>query len=357
MPARSLLAAAALTLVLGSFAHAQPPSEPHVTEVYAVVIKPADLARRWPERHEFPKAIPDLAQLVMPWPWGSIGHFRMPGTRFNDYWVEGGADLYDQFGMFLNLPDGTDIALWYHDGVVAGAEPVVEIGSEGALNVLAPNLKSFLIDWAEGRGQLDLAFDDSGEYEDLTPEILAERKRIRAEFLTFARAIPDAPPGVPPPDLQKFIDAYGDRSRAAIKADPILLEIAKVLDAHIPRGKEVWESTSFMLAAAGSRIEVQTSFLPPDYTERAPLPEREALIPLIAKAREARAAGKHASRGLWHRADLKLYADGHAELRADWESPPSFLDGSTATKAELEADLARFPRGPRWREPWMDDVK
>lgn len=332
-------------------------AEPMSDETYSAGIKPGEVARRWPEGRECPKSILDLALLIKDWRWGSVGHFSMPGGRFNDYWIEGGADLHDRFGMFLHLPEGTEIALWYHDGAIAGAEPVVEIGSEGALNVLAPNLKAFMIDWAEGRGALDLAFDDSGDYEDLTPEKLADRKRRRAELLAFAKALPDAPAGAPAPDLQKFVDGFAEKSRAAIKADPVLQDIAKLLTNHIPRGKKTWEVQTFWIAAAGSRIEIVGQFVPPDYKKRAPVPEHDALVPLIAKAREARAAAPHQQRGLWHSANLILHPDGHAEIRADWDQEPKFHASSPATKAEIDADLARFPRAPRWIEPWMTAAK
>jgi hypothetical protein len=44
-------------------------------------------------------------------------------------------------------------------------------------------------------------------------------------------------------------------------------------------------------------------------------------------------------------------------LKASWEFEPSFREGGSMTKAELKPDLARFPRDPRWRQPWMDELK
>jgi hypothetical protein len=129
------------------------------------------------------------------------------------------------------------------------------------------------------------------------------------------------------------------------------------LDDHIPRGKQPWERANFDIRVAGPRIEILSSFLPPDYATRGQPAQRDALVPLILRAREARATGRHAIRGLWHRARLTLSPDGVAQLAGDWESEPGFEAGGRVTKAELDADLARFPRSPRWREPWMDDLK
>jgi hypothetical protein len=330
--------------------------EATVSDTYEAGIAPARIKTKWPDGREMPKLIGDIADLVRPWPWGSVGYFSMMGSRFNDYWVEGGADLSEQFGMFLKLPDGTELALWYHDDAVAGAEPVVLIGSEGQLQVLAPTLKQFVALWADGNGPLDLArseeFDDPAEKSAYLAAWDVYADKLRA----LAAAVPDPPTPAPVPDLKVFVDTFAEKSRKEIAADPLLREIAKLLDAHVPRGKEVWERTLFRITVAGPRIEILSSFLPPDYKSMRPLPEREALVALILKAREERAR-KTPARGLWHDAALWLHPDGHAEIAADWSIAPKFKDGTMATKAELDADLARFPRSPRWREPWMDELK
>lgn len=324
-----------------------------VTETYEAVIAPAGIKRTWPDGREMPKLITDIAELMRPWPWGSVGYFRMVGSHFNDYWIEGGSDLADQFGMFMRLPDGTEIAVWFHDGAIAGGEPVVEIGSEGSLRVLAPNVKAFMTDWANGKGLYDLARPTDDD-DDNTPETAAARAAYEKRMLDLIAAAPDAPAGPPAPDLQAFMDRFGTKSRAEIAADATLKEIAMVLDSHVPRGKEVWARTMLKIHAAGARMEIRTQFLPPDYQQTVPLPEKAALIPLIFKAREERAA-KSPGRGLWHQATLWLHADGHAEIAAGWDTKPEFSEGGPITKAELDADLARFPKSARWREPWMDE--
>ena len=74
------------------------------------------------------------------------------------------------------------------------------------------------------------------------------------------------------------------------------------------------------------------------------------------RARDERAAA-HPERGLWHSASLTLDPGGLVMIKASWEFEPDFREGSRMTRAELDADLMRYPRSPRWREPWMDDLK
>ncbi len=103
------------------------------------------------------------------------------------------------------------------------------------------------------------------------------------EILALIAASPKPPAPAPTPDFYDYIEKYGAAARAANAANPTLQAIAKLLDAHIPRGKEEWEAEVYTLSAKGDEITVETRY-------DAPLPEREALIPLIIKARAERAA-------------------------------------------------------------------
>jgi hypothetical protein len=331
---------------------------------YADVINLAGIERNWPDDRPVPKLVGDIANLMAPWPNGSFGYLRFQSTRFDDYWIELGGDLNEQFGVFINLPEGTNIAVWFHEGAVRDAEPVIELGSEGELHVLAPNLKSFFAMWADGTlPKSSVAYHELINAGDLTT---SEEK---AQYLLYAeqmRALvsmaPDHPPGLPAQNIAKFMEQWGATSRAKIAADPIMQAMLTLLDANIPRRPEGSDldttyvfPASYQIRIAGPRVEIQSRALPPDYTTFEPLPEREALIPLILQVREARAHA-HPERGLWNSAMLELYEDRTTVLKASWEFEPEFREGGRITKAEFEADSARFPKSPRWREQWMDEL-
>lgn len=321
-------------------------------QLYDLAIDIPSLQRNWPDGREIPQVIINIASLLKSQIRGSVGYIEMNGSRFNDYWVEGGADLCDRFGMFLDFADGTQVGQWFHPGAVPGAEPIVEIGSEGDLNILAPNLHSFLRSWANDSGHRELTLDE----EDRTPDRLAQWQAVAAQMHSIIDAAPAHPPGAPIDDLPVFMASYGAASIQAMRSNSTHQEIAKVMDAHIPRGKESYEYYNAQIYIAGSRIEILPNALPPEYQERESLPEREALIPLIIKIREQRSQNIPA-RGLWHCACLRIFADGSVWIPADWEAEPNFETGRRMTRAELDADLARFPRSDRWRMPWMDELE
>jgi hypothetical protein len=81
------------------------------------------------------------------------------------------------------------------------------------------------------------------------------------------------------------------------------------------------------------------------------------------KPREECASGVHEGRGLWNSASLRIYLDDIfnlpdpiAQLLASWEFEPGFQNGGRMTKAEVDADLARFPRHEPWMMPWMKEL-
>lgn len=327
-----------------------------MSNTYANIIDIPGLQSHWPDGRELPLPIVEIAQLIRDWPWGAIGYFSMRGARMNDHWIELGADLWDQFGLFLTLADGSNIGLWFHDEVVLGAEPVLLISSEGGASILAPNLKYFLTYWAQGDGPLDLAFSIDEE----TPERIAERQDFGDRMLALINREPEPPAGAPIPDPDRFMDAYGEAALAQLAADPVMGAIAQLMVDYIPWGKEAWERISIPIAIAGLRIEIQAP-LAEDGETRLPFPEREALIPLVLQARQARAIGKHQVRGLWHSAILWLYPNGLVYIAASWEAAPRFetdpishADCRADWLTEIRADLDRFPRSVRWREPWME---
>jgi hypothetical protein len=274
-----------------------------------------NLLRFWPKGQTIPALITDIAALIAPWPWGIVSHVYITGNRPNDYLIENGADLWNQFGMFMGFANGTEYAVWYYDGCLAGAEPVVSFGDEGEFRILAPNLKAFFQQWASGAG---IGMLDHFEY-DATPELLAERQSCGAKLMAIVDAAPNPPAAPTPPDIAQFIEDFGNAARAKNAADPTLRAIATLLAAHFPPNDDNPRGVSFKLKAVGDTIEVETTLMEPDYTEYAPLPERSALIPLIQQARQERAAAQNDGRGLWVSGNLYLQSGGHAFISGDWE--------------------------------------
>ncbi len=327
-------------------------------ETYDEYVHLDEILRRWPDGREPPALIADLARYVRDQEYRSLGDFILGASRMDDNWIENGQDLWPYFGMFMKLPDGSRVAQWFRDGAAPGDAPAVYLGSEGDDRIVAPGLEAFVAAWAlagfDKKGGLvangkpvplpfELLRNGDAEHPDGRPALLAF---LRERLGDHPRNFLSSPPGNAP--LEQFLKAWSERERQRIASDPTLRAIAQLLDRYIPRGKEWWQSETLFVRAAGPRCEIDT----PEAGKR-PLPEEKELVPLVLEAREARAQGIHAVRGLLHKASLRLTPDGECRIMADWEAQPIFRDGSPPSAAEIAADLERFLRSERWIEPWM----
>jgi hypothetical protein len=270
--------------------------------------------RYWPKGKTVPNIIYDIVALISPWPRGLVSQFYIVASRPNDYFIENGADLWNQFGMFAGFANGTEYALWYYDGCPAGAEPVVSFGDEGDLRILAPNLKAFLTEWGEGRG---VGWFEPFDY-DATPELLEKRKAYGAQILALVDQMPRPPIVQDVPDFEKYINTFTEKSAARNEADPILLSIKALLSNYIPKDDTNRRGKNWKLNVVDGKIEIETSLMEPDFKELEPLPEREALIPLVTKARLEREAAQNDGRGPWTSGVLYIQPSGHTFISGDW---------------------------------------
>jgi hypothetical protein len=303
------------TLLLNSSVVADDTEMSEVVPTYGETsIDLKNFERYWPKGKTVPKIIGDVAALISPWPRGIVSQFYIVASRPNDYFIENGADLWRQFGMFVGFANGTEYALWYYEGCPAGAEPVVSFGDEGDLRILAPNLKAFFSAWGEGRG---VGWFDPFDYE-ATPELLEKRKAYGAQIMALVNQMP-TPPVVPDvPDFEKYIKTFAEKAAARNDADPTLLAIKALLSNYIPKEGTSPRGKSWKLRVVDGKVEVETSLMEPDFTQLEPLPEREALIPLVTKARLEREVAQNDGRGPWTSGVLYILESGHTFISGDW---------------------------------------
>jgi hypothetical protein len=184
-----------------------------MTDTYQNAIDIPGIADNWPLGRTMPTIIAELGALMAPWPWGALGHWRLKGEKFEEFWgswMRGGAGLEGQFGVFMNFANGTVYAVWYHDDDPPDAHPVVSFGDEGEIRILASNIKTFFTEWASGRG---IGWLDPFDYE-ASPSVLEERHAFGAQMLAVINAIPDPPAGRPIPEIQARLDKTVAASRA-----------------------------------------------------------------------------------------------------------------------------------------------
>jgi hypothetical protein len=185
-------------------------------DTYADAIDVASIASNWPTGRDMPKLIADLGALISPWPWGALGHWRMKGERFEEFWgqwLKDGAALDGQFGIFMGFASGTNYAVWYHPDDAPGAHPVVAFPDDNRdISILAPNLRAFFAQWASGKG---VGWLEPFDYE-ATPEQLAARRDYGRRMLALIEATPEPPTGLPHEALQARLTATCEQAFAIV---------------------------------------------------------------------------------------------------------------------------------------------
>lgn len=324
-----------------------------MSETYASQVSFENIAAKWPDGREPPPLLKDFCAFFATQPKNSLGQIRLFGERMNDWWIENGADLWLDFGIFGQLPDGSIIGQWFR-----GAElnPLVYLGSEGDVAILAADFEEFLAKWAlapaHGEAPVEIAGHPVAMPYDFGARRGAADARPALQDLLRERLGCD-PAGllrVPSPSepLSDFFDGWVEEVERRNAADPALATLATALAAYAPRGKKPRDRATLRINVAGARCEIG-SFESP----MAPLAIERHIAPLVLAAREARAQGRQAPRGLWHQATLSLTPEGQCRIGADWSAPPTFRDGSRVMPADIAADLSRYPRSAGWIEPWM----
>jgi hypothetical protein len=283
-----------------------------LTEIYGDRIDLVSPQKYWPKTRQYPQLIADMGALIKPWVNSSIGRCDFVGRVLPDKLFDHAADLHEQFGFFLVDHRYRWVAVWYHDGAIPGAEPVVgfhEYSPADAV-ILAPSLKAFFAQWAEAVAAGDPSYGLHDE-----PEIVAQRPALADKMRDLVRRTADGPTGTPIPDLASFVRGHIERERAKDAADPLLKEIAAILRGRFPAATATLDE-SYFATVKGDTLEYSmiVQELAPEH-----FPEGRALTPLLLQARSERARGPTASLGPWTSALLSLHPDGRLAVSAYWE--------------------------------------
>ena len=81
---------------------------------------------------------------------GSIGYFNLEGDRLDNHYIEDGTRSASAFVSFVHAPDGSRFGWWRPAGESVDAAPIVLLGSEGKLRVLARSPAEFFTKLACG---------------------------------------------------------------------------------------------------------------------------------------------------------------------------------------------------------------
>ncbi|MGY8662847.1 hypothetical protein Q3C01_10815 [Bradyrhizobium sp. UFLA05-109] len=301
------------------------------------------IRRAFPPGTEAPPLLLDFAVWLKGRPWGSVGCFDLRGQFVDSAPIVDGSPLRDKFGLFIRLPEGSEVGTWYGTDVDQANPPVVVLGSEGEHEIIAPSLDSLLARIAlqqfEDRWSDFLPDEDVDETTDELADWLAPR--LGAEDLaTLAGSSPDLP------DFRRWMETWC-RDREEYWANHTMMaELGWRLAAHLPKGKNLWDKTRFKVAIVGAQYQARVMRSGPQSFK-----EEKAIEPLLRELRDDMRRAQP-ELGLWYSMDFGLYADGRVMPRFDYDERPT-IDDVPAELSEAKADLARAPRPERWVPTWL----
>jgi len=306
---------------------------------YSVSLK--SLHWNFPEDFEVPALLLDFGSWLNTKRAASVGYFALQSERFNDFWIENGADLHPYFAFFLCDPTGGQIGYWRYDGRATVSPPIVLVGSEGELSIVSDSLEAFLARLAEGNTQVfDLDSREQGGVESVE----------LANWLDSRNLAKPIQPLRDHPDLKQWMDNWGQQQRDWIDNDHLHLRIADRLRKFVKPKSQPWETANFDVLLVGTQFRMwHRSFGPK------PMPQEEVadLEVLFRSVREQRGQ-KFPERGLWFSAWVKIGSHGGANLCCNFMDEPKILDEKPIIPAsDFERDLSAFPRSSHWIPEWF----
>lgn len=306
---------------------------------YSVNIE--SLHRNFPADLQVPAILLDFGNWLKTKRAGSLGCFSMQSERFDDYWIENGADLHPSFAFFIRDPAGGQIGYWLYDGRTTIFPPVVMVGSEGELSILGDSLEQFLERLAEGNTQAPDLDSREGGTEDAELLRWLESRTVHTPIRTHRNH----------PDLQKWMDEWGQQQREWIDKDSLHLQIADKLRKFVKPNAEPWETANFDVLLVGTQFKMWHRSSGPKPLARNDL---SALEELFRAVREQRAK-KVPERGLWFSSWVTVGSQGGAVLCCNFMEEPKILDERPIIPAsDYELDLSAFPRSQHWTPEWLE---
>jgi hypothetical protein len=302
------------------------------------------LHENFPEYFKPPALLLDFADWLKEKEAGTLGYFRFQSDRFNDFWIENGADLHPYFAFFMRDPMGGQVGYWLHERRATPAPPIVLVGSEGELSIVSNTLEEFLARLADGQTnvpELDSRDDDGGDEGTKLTEWLMSRTGEEPIHSHGKR-----------PDFKQWIDTWGQEQRDWIDNDPFHLQIAEKLRKYVKPNAQPWETANFDVFLVGTQFKMwHRSFGPK------PMPPSEVadLESIFRSVREQRAR-KFPERGLWFTAWVTIGTRGGANLSCNFMDEPKILDERpVVATSDYRIDLATFPRSKYWMPVWLTE--
>ena len=302
--------------------------------------------RAFPPGIEAPQLLLDFVAWLKGRPWGSVGCFDLVGQFPDTAPIVDGGPLRKDLALFIYLPDGSAVGMWFQSDMSPENAPIVVLGSEGQHEILAASFEGLLAKIALQQ------FEEDGEWTDFLPH--EDTEDATDEFAVWLaerlgvvdlRSLTKKPADLP--DFAGWMGQWCSEREDYWATHPMMRELAELLKTHKPGGRRPWiPGTTFEVAIVGELYQVRVL-----RRGRQPVEEAAVIEPVLRKLRDDMLRAQP-DLGLWWSMSFRLYGDGRILPSFDYETRPTF-DDVVADLSQARIDLFRAPRPARWVPPWL----
>ena len=339
------------------------------------------LRRAFPQDIAPPQLLFDFAAWLSERTKRELGYYTLKPRDASDY-VPAGVPVDDDLALFFRLSEGSAAGLWFGESRVPDTAPFVVMGSEGGLDIYAPNLACML-----HRMAID-AFEE--DYVEADFAFRANKANVTSDLLDWLKAHPVAWPiieATQPADYFKCDDKSADRWLRALVdvhedarlSDPDLLAIAQILQdlRYLPKSLDLdllgrvtlddmdkpgrrypTVALGFRIFAADDRFRIfdGVAMIPEaaHLLEEIPREAEDRLRGPILSLRE-RFAAENKGEGLWPSAKLSVSLINGVNLEPIYDLGYA-IGYDDFPPVAFAADQARRPRAKRKLAAWHKDL-
>lgn len=303
------------------------------------------LRANFPEGFPVPQLLLEFANWLKAHPEQKLGSFEIVCDRFNDYWIEEGADLSPFFAFFLREGSGGTIGYWLYEGLKTISPPIVLVGSEGEQKILAEDLLGFLRHFVTGGEAAELLENYHGK------PSKQELKEFSA-WLDERQTETEPTPRVTHPNFEEWIENWVQPRRERFEIDPVHVDLTNRLRRYLKPDAEEWNSECFDVLLVGNHFQMWHRSYGP---QAMPRKDYQELEPLFRTLRDQRVE-QMPERGAWFYAWVSVYPNSPATLACEFMSHPKVGDDvPEISDSDLQLDLAKYPRSVYWMPEWLSE--
>lgn len=266
------------------------------------------IVRAFPPKQKPPSLLKDFSHWAKTKEWGSVGCFELGGTLIDQAPLAYDSYLLrDEFALFMHLPEGSWIGFWIVENSKIQIKdrqilPVVLVGSEGQLEVLADSFESFLAQLA--LGLFETSDMDLMVHEDSVP-ILDELEK----WLQKKLGVKDVHDIVQPISFdaiyRSYIEAWLEARELFWRNHPTMKKMSQILSAYIPTSGGPWATTN--LKAEFSKDSFSFQVLSGGWKD---VPDAVRIHPLLTELRSQQFR-ENSQWNPWNEANFLLNAEGN----------------------------------------------